>query len=405
MNINIAMPRPKVLVFTKFFWPEGGGGELATHLIVKDIISKFFYVTVISGTGKPEASILEKCRFIYWPMLRTRFKPFEWFKLFLNTKNIVKFIKEADIVYIPSHTLLPLAVVVKKVKPSVKVILHLHNYQPLTYTSVILAGNTPNTKNDIIIERYEHDNIARAVFIGFLQSLNKINVLALHYADYIICVSERQAEIISRYIPKMKPKIRVMYNLTPNTQFPISSKLNTSTLIYSSGDSFIKGFTILVESMREILKKRINTNFKLLGSYSSKTIKILVKMKKIYNSIEILGHIPHKEALKFYAESWALIFPTLCEEPSPYVVVEAMAMGTIPIASKVGGVPEIVKGTYAEKLLFEPGNIDELIDRIEKVLSFSRDQFMDIGAKLRETILNRFDKNIINNQLLEIFTD
>ena len=68
------MPRPKVLVFTKFFWPEGGGGELATYLIVKDIISKFFHVTVISGTRKPEASILEKCRFIYWPVLRARFK-------------------------------------------------------------------------------------------------------------------------------------------------------------------------------------------------------------------------------------------------------------------------------------------------------------------------------------------
>jgi hypothetical protein len=42
--------RPKVLVLTKLFWPDGGGAELATYLIVKNVLSKSFDVVVVSGT-------------------------------------------------------------------------------------------------------------------------------------------------------------------------------------------------------------------------------------------------------------------------------------------------------------------------------------------------------------------
>jgi len=85
--------------------------------------------------------------------------------------------------------------------------------------------------------------------------------------------------------------------------------------------------------------------------------------------------------------------------------VEAMAMGTVPIASRIGGIPEIVRGTYAEKMLFTPGHIGELIDRIESAASTSSEQLMDIGAKLRKAVLKKFDENIIKSQLLKIFTD
>ena len=32
------MPKQKVLMRTKLFWPEGSGGELATYLIAKDML-------------------------------------------------------------------------------------------------------------------------------------------------------------------------------------------------------------------------------------------------------------------------------------------------------------------------------------------------------------------------------
>jgi glycosyltransferase involved in cell wall biosynthesis len=114
--------------------------------------------------------------------------------------------------------------------------------------------------------------------------------------------------------------------------------------------------------------------------------------------------MPHKDILKLYSKSHAIIVPSLCEEPLPYVVIEAMVMGTIPIASKVGYIPEIVKGTYAERLMFTPGCIEEMVDRMNTVLSLSREQLTEIGSKLREITLKRFSNEVIKKLLLEVFS-
>mgnify|MGYP000309455497 CR=1 FL=1 len=55
----------RVLVFTKLFWPEGGGAELATYLIVRDILSKYFDVVAMSDTERSKTDILSWCRYIY----------------------------------------------------------------------------------------------------------------------------------------------------------------------------------------------------------------------------------------------------------------------------------------------------------------------------------------------------
>jgi hypothetical protein len=96
--------KPRILVLTKLFWPEGSSGELATYLIVKNILSRHFDVFVVSGTRKPEADILRLAEYIHWSALETKYKPIEWLKLFADTYWLRRLIEEADIVYIPSHT-------------------------------------------------------------------------------------------------------------------------------------------------------------------------------------------------------------------------------------------------------------------------------------------------------------
>jgi hypothetical protein len=65
----------------------------------------------------------------------------------------------------------------------------------------------------------------------------------------------------------------------------------------------------------------------------------------------------------------------------------------------VGGVTELVKETPAENMLFEPNNEDALLDRIEKVLSMSKEQLTDIGIGLRTSVLHKFRDDKIKSQL------
>jgi glycosyltransferase involved in cell wall biosynthesis len=94
----------------------------------------------------------------------------------------------------------------------------------------------------------------------------------------------------------------------------------------------------------------------------------------------------------------------VCEEPLPYTVVESMLMGTMPVASRVGGVPEIVEGSPAEEYLFTPGDTDELADRIEALLSLSEESTVDAGMKLRKHVLRLFDKEKIEDNIVDLFS-
>mgnify|MGYP000389058560 CR=1 FL=1 len=91
------METHRVLVFTKYFWPEGGGAELASNLIIKDILSTYFDTTVVTGTKNPEPRALRYARFVYWDALSSKYKPYTWLKTFLKSKEIQKLVEKADI--------------------------------------------------------------------------------------------------------------------------------------------------------------------------------------------------------------------------------------------------------------------------------------------------------------------
>jgi glycosyltransferase involved in cell wall biosynthesis len=78
-----------------------------------------------------------------------------------------------------------------------------------------------------------------------------------------------------------------------------------------------------------------------------------------------------------------------------------MLMGTIPIAARTGGVPEVVAGSPAEDHLFTPGDVGEFMDKIEAVLTQSRDYLLDAGMKLRSHVLKLFSD--VENKIVKLF--
>jgi glycosyltransferase involved in cell wall biosynthesis len=387
--------KPRVLVLTKLFWPEGSGGELATYLIVKNILSRHFHVFVVSGTRKPEADILRLAEYIHWSVLETKYKPIEWLKLFANTYWLRRLIEEADIVYIPSHTLIPVAIVAKHLKPNVKVILHLHNYQVLTFTSVVLAGRRPDLATDIIVEYGEHKSLARALIAEIGHHVNYVNRCALKYVDRVICVSRRQREIIEEAIPEVKGRITVIYNPLPDLPFTEKRLTDEKLLLYLGGSSFVKGFHVLLKALDEVTRRHND-----LRVFMTK----VKGAKGLARTYMVCEELPYEEVVKLHARAYALLFPSLWEEPLPYTVVESMLMGTMPVAARVGGVPEIVRGSPAEEYLFTPGDAEEFADKIESVLAMSDKQIADIGFALRETALKKFNHEVVKRKLIKVFS-
>ncbi len=399
----------KIVVISERFWPEGSGGSLATYLTVRHLAKeKDFKVAVVTGTEKPIR--IDNVRFIVDPALRASSKV-ELLLKFANSAirwRYERMLRDCDILYFPSYASsgYPLISVAKRLCN--RIVVHLHDYQPFSYNSTILVNQHSGILTSISYEAryevYEHNSVGRAILGSLTTPITVLLRLWVRQADVIVCVSRRQAEIVAEMAPELRGKIRVVYNPPPDVPL-VEKRLGDPAFLYLGGDSHVKGFHVLLDASRRILKRYPTVEFLLAGRFRDSSRLLVEKLNRRLNgAYRLLGYLRREDVLRLHGGSYALLFPSICEEPLPYAVMESMLAGTIPVASRVGGVPEIVEGTPAEEMMFTPGNVYELVDLIELILSMSKEQLIDIGSKLRETVSRKFDNEKIKQELLKVFT-
>jgi len=141
---------------------------------------------------------------------------------------------------------------------------------------------------------------------------------------------------------------------------------------------------------------------KILGEGpQGKKLKEFVRSHKMEN-IEFTGFIDGKKKRDLLSRAKFLVFPSECYESFGYSIIESFACGVPVIAAAGGGAKElIVDGENG--FLFEPGNIDDLKDKINGM------QKMDVNA-LREKKTNAlkqvkelYTKEIGYKSLVELF--
>jgi glycosyltransferase involved in cell wall biosynthesis len=304
-------------------------------------------------------------------------------------------LRESDVVYIPRFSF-PIIPIAKRFGKNV--IVHLHGYIPISYTAVVLAPYEEHrsriTRDDVMMECRK--GLKYCVGVGAFWWLPRLARRWVSQADAVICVSNRQCEIIRGWMPEIKGKSVVIYNPLPNTS-PVQKELGEEkTLLYLGGPSFVKGFHLVLKVANELLRKY-------------RDLRILMTKMKGYRSLPpncvALGELPYRDVIGLHSRAYALLFPSIWEEPLPYVVIESMLMGTIPIAARTGGVPEIVSGTPAEHFLFKPGDAEEFLDKIRELTSYTPEDVATMGTELRQHALKLFNLENIEKALLKVFTE
>jgi hypothetical protein len=82
-------------------------------------------------------------------------------------------------------------------------------------------------------------------------------------------------------------------------------------------------------------------------------------------------------------------------------VVEATLAGTVPIASRAGGVPEILSGTVAERFMFRAGDADELVGRVEELIGLGVKDVLEMGEVVQGVVRRRLGESA--SRLPEVF--
>ena len=392
-----------ILVVSERYWPDGSGGELATHLII-DLLrkEKTLEITVITGSKYPAE--LPGVRYVYEPSLSMASRPLLWLNVnrLIRRKEFRKILQESDIIYVPGF-MFPIIPYVKSIDK--RVIVHLHGYAPISYTSVILAPYEEHK------HKIAHDDIRlecmrdakHCISAGLLWWLPMLIKKWVSQADKIICVSKRQADIITDLAPELAGKVEVAYNPLPSELINanINKEINdVPTFLYIGGDAYIKGFHIV---MSIIKGWRSKAHFILTGINNREIINVLSKLNDKDRKIEIYPRLNRDKVIKLHSRSWAFLFPSVVEETFGYAVIEAALSKTVPIAFRVGGVGEVVEGTVMENFVTNVYDINQFVKKMVFISRLSPSEVIALGGRIRDDVLRKFDMEVIRNRLIKIF--
>jgi len=127
-----------------------------------------------------------------------------------------------------------------------------------------------------------------------------------------------------------------------------------------------KGLDILLDALALVKQEIPDVRLKIAGEGPERNnLEKQVAEIGLKKNVEFLGGVPHAEVYRLMACADAYALPSFYD-PAPHAPLEALSVGTPVIASRVGGVPEVVNKENG--VLVKPGEPEELASGLLKVL-------------------------------------
>jgi colanic acid/amylovoran biosynthesis glycosyltransferase len=110
--------------------------------------------------------------------------------------------------------------------------------------------------------------------------------------------------------------------------------------------------------------------------------------------VQLTGHLPHREVIRYMREAAVLAHPSIVDRKGsmdgiPNTILEALAVETPVVATRLSGIPEVVIPEETG-LLVEPGDVEGLAGALERLLA-DRALAARLGAAGRALVLERFE--------------
>ena len=223
----------------------------------------------------------------------------------------------------------------------------------------------------------------------------------------IVCVSEFVKQSMAKNGFNCK-KVEVIcngINIASEKQFSLQGKFRKllgitsgNILIASVGRLHqVKGYKYLIESAKSILKSHEKVKFVLIGEGDErKTLELQVEEAGIESSFLFAGH--RDDVLDILEEIDIFVLSSL-SEGFPTVLLEAMAMKKPVIATRVGGVPEIIEHER-DGLLVESCSSSQIVEALYRIIDdnalknmISKNGYDKVKGQFSIDVqVNKFDK-------------
>ena len=234
----------------------------------------------------------------------------------------------------------------------------------------------------------------------FIKILVWVTVLLSHKT---ICVSEKTREQIA-YWPFIKSKLTVIHNGINTSQYlplPVRSSNAILSVCTAAELNKVKGLDILLEAWAKFIKNH-KGELNIYGSGEEKAnLEKLTKTLRIENSVWFREFITNEIEYKKLITAFDIFVLPSRSEALPYAILEAGAVGIPVIATRVGGIPEIIE-TGTNGVLVEPENSEELFSTLV-LLAENENLRKRLGTNLRASIRENFSLEKMIEKTLELY--
>ena len=233
-------------------------------------------------------------------------------------------------------------------------------------------------------------------------------------ADKIIAVSDSMARDLVLYYGIPRERIAVVPNGVDIERFnplringeDLKRKLglrDSKIILFVGSLSRKKGIHTLAKAIPLVVERIPEAKFVFIGK-GQKGKQILSNVAKDKNGKAILltGMVPYDLIPKYYAMGDLLVLPSIYDA-APKVVLEAMAMEKPVVATRTGGIPEMVVDGETG-LLAEPGDHKGVANAIIDLLSNER-SLRRFGQDGRKRVVKYFNWIDIAHKTLQIYYD
>ncbi|MEI7620146.1 MAG: glycosyltransferase [Candidatus Falkowbacteria bacterium] len=306
-----------------------------------------------------------------------------------------------DIIHIHNiyHQLSPSILSVAR-KHNIPVVMHLHDYKlvcpnyQLFVDGQICYRCRKHRYCQAVKHRCFNGSLVKSILVAIEMFLHHRvwKIYEKNISLYIAPSEFMKKTVVSFGIPE--EKVEVLYNFIDQPEVAVVD--SQDYLLYYGRISPEKGINILLQALKLTPN---NPTLKIVGSGPSvDSLKASVKSLGLEKTVEFLGARYGAELNEIILKAKAVIIPSVWAENMPFVLLESLALGKVVIASKTGGLPElIVPGESG--FLFENGSASDLAEKIKALDNYN---LKNIGLAAKNTVADlTLDKHYL--KLLAIY--
>ncbi|HEX6462484.1 MAG TPA: glycosyltransferase family 4 protein [Candidatus Saccharimonadales bacterium] len=239
---------------------------------------------------------------------------------------------------------------------------------PEEYTRGLLEWSLPKQ-----LFRAEHITKSQLSFLGkgyyfYFKFLQRpiYNLAFRRHITRLLAPSRYMANVLEK--ENYRVPIRQLYN---GIELPPHQKIqNRHNLLYVGRLEHVKGVDVLLEALRIVAKQLPTVHLSIVGDGAIRPqLEQFVHKYQLSKHVTFCGWLKGKAVYKKYAESTAVVIPSIWPENLPTVCLEALATGRPVIGTKSGGIPELIDDGTTGRLVAK-GSAAELASAIHDVLSW-----------------------------------